>query len=702
MDTRSLPPLSLVSVLAVALFLTSNGSAAASSAQAIYDSQCATCHSASLRGSAHGSALIGPAFVQKWSGREAQELFNYLRGNMPPGKASTLNDEAHASLAELIVAANADGLSGAPLGLSQVSIGNAPDLEGSEADEQEVEWSGADVIDQLARRAGSFSNKTIKGYRPVTSTILANPPDGDWLSWRRTLDGHAHSPLDQINRDNVRQLQLRWTLSMGDGSNQGTPLIHDGVIFLTHPGNRIQAVDGASGDVIWEYQYEFPPASKLLGGPTRNIAIYGNHLFLATYDAAIVAIDARNGAEVWRSVKADYREAYTHSAGPIMANGVVVSGINGCELFTEDGCFVTGHDPETGKELWRTSTLALPGTPEYASWGDVEPDRRGGGDSWIAGSYDTDLGLFIMGTSQAKPWVAASRGMSVDDAALYTNSTLAINPVTGAVIWYYQHIPGETIDMEVGFERILTEINGSKVVLTVGKDGILWKLDRATGQFQALLETLEQNIFESVDQETGRVRYRADIRNAEIGDTFTACPGIYGGHNWQASAFDASKNRLYLPLHQLCTDMTPREVDLGPGGGGYGADSVTYPMPGKEAATGRLVAVDVDGMTPLWSHEQRVIFQTGALSTAGDLVFIGDVDRYFRAYDADTGKELWSTRLGAPAHGYPVTYTAGGRQFVAVQAGIGVFRALTAVLYPDLYQPSTGQALYVFELPRSP
>ncbi|MEM6605219.1 MAG: PQQ-binding-like beta-propeller repeat protein, partial [Pseudomonadota bacterium] len=347
MDTRSLPPLSLVSVLAVALFLTSNGSAAASSAQAIYDSQCATCHSASLRGSAHGSALIGPAFVQKWSGREAQELFNYLRGNMPPGKASTLNDEAHASLAELIVAANADGLSGAPLGLSQVSIGNAPDLAGSEADEQEVEWSGADVIDQLARRAGSFSNKTIKGYRPVTSTILANPPDGDWLSWRRTLDGHAHSPLDQINRDNVRQLQLRWTLSMGDGSNQGTPLIHDGVIFLTHPGNRIQAVDGASGDVIWEYQYEFPPASKLLGGPTRNIAIYGNHLFLATYDAAIVAIDARNGAEVWRSVKADYREAYTHSAGPIMANGVVVSGINGCELFTEDGCFVTGHDPET-------------------------------------------------------------------------------------------------------------------------------------------------------------------------------------------------------------------------------------------------------------------------------------------------------------------------------------------------------------------
>jgi len=349
--------------------------------------------------------------------------------------------------------------------------------------QDEVQWSGADAIDQLARSAGGFKNLTIDDYRAVTSETLANPPAEDWLSWRRTLNGHAHSPLEQVNRSNVSGLQLRWSLSMGEGSNQGTPLVRDGIMFLTHPGNRIQAVNAASGDVLWEYQYNYPPAAKLLGGPTRNIAIYGDALYLATYDAAIVAIDARSGTELWRSEKADYRESYTHSAGPIVADGVVVSGINGCEWFTEDGCFITGHNPETGEEIWRTSTLALPGTDAYASWGDVAPDRRGGGDNWIAGSYDPKLKLFILGTSQAKPWVAVSRGMTVEDAALYTNSTLALDPKTGAIVWHYQHIPGETIDMQVGFERILADIDGKEVVLTVGKDGLLWKLDPTTGAF---------------------------------------------------------------------------------------------------------------------------------------------------------------------------------------------------------------------------
>ncbi|MEL7047046.1 MAG: PQQ-binding-like beta-propeller repeat protein, partial [Pseudomonadota bacterium] len=283
-DTRTITPLSwVVRAIAAASALTAS---AAPPAESLYQAHCATCHSASFRGSAHGSPLVGPAFVGKWASRPAQELFDYLRTNMPPGQAARLADEEHAALVALLVGVNGDALSGSALASSEVSLALAP-ASGDEG--QEVEWSGSDVIDQLARSAGSFSNTEIESYRPVTSAMLADPPAGDWLSWRRGLDGHAHSPLQQINRDNVGQLQLRWSLSMGDGSNQGTPLVHDGVMFLTHPGNRIQAVDGATGDVLWEYQYEFPPASRLLGGPTRNIAIYGNHLFLATYDAAVVA-----------------------------------------------------------------------------------------------------------------------------------------------------------------------------------------------------------------------------------------------------------------------------------------------------------------------------------------------------------------------------------------------------------------------------
>jgi alcohol dehydrogenase (cytochrome c) len=178
-------------------------------------------------------------------------------------------------------------------------------------------------------------------------------------------------------------------------------------MFLTHPNNKIQAIQADTGELIWEYQYAFPPASKMLGGPTRNIALWDNKVFLTTYDAALVAVDAVTGEQLWRTQKADYREAFTHSAGPIVANGVVVSGINGCELFTEDGCFITGHDPDTGEELWRTSTLALPDTPEYATWGDVSPDRRGGGDIWITGSYDPALDLIYR--SHGPPLAAACR-----------------------------------------------------------------------------------------------------------------------------------------------------------------------------------------------------------------------------------------------------------------------------------------------------
>ena len=487
-------------------------------------------------------------------------------------------------------------------------------------------------------------------------------------------------------------------MAMHPGSNQATPLVRDGVMFLTHANNKIQAIEADSGELIWEYQYDFPPAAKMLGGPTRNIALWQDKLFLATYDAALIALDAVTGKQLWRSEKADYREAFTHSAGPIVANGVVVSGINGCELFTEAGCFVTGHDPDTGEELWRTSTLALPGTPEYSTWGDVAPDRRGGGDIWIAGSYDPSLNLVYFGTSQPKPWAAPSRGMSVEDAALYTNSTLALNPTTGELKWYFQHIPGETIDMEVGFERILADINGTPVVLTVGKDGILWKLNRDTGEYLDLLDTMDQTIF-NVDKATGMLTYRADIADAGIGDTYTACPGIYGGHNWQSATYDASRHLLFLPVHQLCSDMTPRAVDLGPGGGGYGADVATYPMPGKEDKAGALLAIDVETMEVKWRIEQPALFLSGALSTDGGLLFIGDLDRNFQAFDTDTGAKLWSSRLPAPAHGYPITYQAGGRQFVAVPSGIGVFRALTAMIFPNIYQPPDGQGLFVFALP---
>ena len=667
--------------------------AATDTGESLYGQHCAGCHAATLRGSAHGAALSGPAFADKWSVASAQSFLAYQMAEMPPGEAQSLSPEQHAAIAQYVI-------SQSDLEADSLLVSSAQTLTSTTPDGVEmVEFAAAGSVMDMARSAGAFSMRRVDPFRPVSTEELNRPDAADWLNWRRTPDGHGHSPLTKITRDNVSRLSMSWSMAMHEGSNQPTPLVRDGVMFLTHAHNKIQAIEAATGELIWEYQYTFPPASKMLGGPTRNIALWQDRLFLTTYDAAIVAIDATTGAELWRTEKADYREAFTHSAGPIVANGIVISGINGCELFTQDGCFITGHDPTTGVELWRTATLAEPGTPEYATWGNVAPDRRGGGDIWIAGSYDPELDLVYFGTSQPKPWAAPSRGMSVEDAALYTNATLAVRPKTGELVWHFQHIPGETIDMEVGFERILADIDGEQTLLTVGKDGILWKLNRATGEYLDLLDTMGQTIF-AVDRETGRLTYREDIATANIGDTYTACPGIYGGHNWQSATYDDARHLLFLPVHQLCSDMTPREVDLGPGGGGYGADAATYPMPGKEGLAGALLAIDVRTMEVRWKIEQPALFLSGALSTDGGLLFIGDLDRHFQALDTETGARLWSTRLPAPAHGYPVTYEAEGRQFVAIPAGIGVFRALTAVIFPNIYQPPDGQGLFVFSVPQ--
>lgn len=648
---------------------------------ALYAERCAACHGADLRGSAHGAALSGPAFRAKWGALGAQALAQLSSVSMPPGEQHRLQPAQHLALARFVFAQN---------GLAVSEPADAPEISDS--------WEGAAGVAEMARSRSNFRNGVVEDFEPVTQQELNAPSADDWLSWRRTLDGQAESPLRQISKRNVKRLGLAWSIAMNDGSSQITPLVHDGVMFLVQPGLRVQALKADSGDLIWQYDYPFPPEAQTLGGPMRNFAIFGDALYISTYDAALIALDARTGALKWRAVKADFRDGYTHSAGPIVGSGIVLSGINGCERYKADGCFLTGHDAQTGEELWRTSTIEQNLAPQVDTWAGQPLEFRAGGDTWIAGSYDAQLDLFFIGTAQAKPWVAASRGMSTADSALYTNSTLAIRPRTGEIVWHYQHIPGETIDMEVGFERVLATVDGQRFVFTVGKDGILWQLSAKDGQYVAHLETMPQNIFSNIDPETGTLTYREDIRQAKVGETVSMCPGIYGGHNWQSMAFASRQQRLILPLHQLCGEMTGRSVERRVGAGGYGGDSKSVPMPGANNLLGKLVAIDVRDRTIAWSHEQEAMFMTGVLTTGSDLAFVGDLDRYFKAFDVKTGKVLWKTRLGAPTHGYPISYAVDGRQYVAVPTGMGVFRAMTAVMSPQIYQPANGQALYVFAL----
>jgi PQQ-dependent dehydrogenase (methanol/ethanol family) len=677
-----------------------------------YDKHCGECHHLALRGTGHGSELAGPNFLAKWGNQPIAVLEKLIREEMPAGAPNSLKSPIVTAITAHILRVN-----GAPAGSAELADGSNQvigiAIKGTEWDSQAAQkaaseggpivfqsWSDAGTIADAATQSRGFVNRKIESYKPVTDAMLGSPAPGDWLNWRRTQDGHGFSPLAEIDTKNVGQLRLAWAMTMRDGSNQGTPLVHDGVMFLTHPQNVIQAIDAATGELIWEYAYDYPPESQTLGGPTKNIALYGDKVFLSTYDAAVVALDARTGAQVWRTVKANYKSGYTHTAGPVVGDGVLISGINGCERYKKGGCFITGHDPETGKELWRTSTIALPHDPNNASWGGIPFNLRAGGDTWMPGTYDPQLKLFFIGTSQAKPWVAASRGMTPLDAALYTNSTLALDPKTGRIVWHYQHIPGETLDMETAFERVLVDIDGRKLMITVGKDGILWKLDRATGEFVDFTETMYQNIFLPLDRTTGRLRYRPDIINAKIGDPVSVCPSIYGGHNWQSAAYSPGTQTLIVPMFQLCVDMVGREVAMQEGFGGYGGESNIYEMPGSNGMLGRLAAWDIATMSERWSHKQRAMFLTAALTTGGGLVFVGDLDRYFKAFDTSNGKLLWQTRLGAPLHGYPIAYSVDGQQYIAVQAGLGAMKLMTIGQSPDIYQPNGGNQLYVFELSR--
>jgi alcohol dehydrogenase (cytochrome c) len=547
----------------------------------------------------------------------------------------------------------------------------------------------------------------VKDFRLVTETMLRNPAPGDWVNWRRTDNAWGYSPLEQITTRNVQQLQLAWSWAMEEtGAQEATPLVHDGIMYLPNPRGVIQALDAATGDLIWEYR---PDAARRTNarsgiggegnGVQRNIAIYGDKIFGTTNDAHIIALDAGTGKLVWDTTVADSKLGYTYTAGPIVVRGKVIAGITGCDRYKEDVCFITGHAADTGKEMWRTSTVARPGEPGGETWGNLPLTFRAGSDAWISGSYDPEAKLIYWGTAQAKPWARAVRG--TDGDALYTNSTLALDPDTGKMKWYYQHLPGETQDMDEVFESILIDSGGRKSLFKMGKLGILWQLDRTTGAFIHAADLGYQNIVE-VGPESGKVTYRPN-KIPQIGVEVDQCPSTSGFKSWRAMAFSPQTNALYIPLTLNCEKATFAQVEKVIGKGGTGpVRRRDYKHPASGGNLGEFLAMDIRSGSVLWRHRTPSPSNTAALATAGGLVFGGDWDRHMYAYEAATGKILWQTRLPTSAQGFPITYLARGKQYVAMPAGVGGgswSTLIPAELSPEIQRPNSGNALFVFALP---
>jgi len=349
--------------------------------------------------------------------------------------------------------------------------------------------------------------------------------------------------------------------------------------------------------------------------------------------------------------------------------------------------------------VWRTSTIARPGEPGGDTWGDLPLTFRAGGDAWIPGSYDPETNLIYWATAQAKPWARAARG--TDGDALYTNSTLALDPDTGKMKWYYQHLPGETQDMDEVFENILVDVAGRKSLFKMGKLGILWQLDRTTGQFIHASDLGYQTILQ-VNAQTGKVTYLPG-KIPQIGVEVDQCPSTAGFKSWRAMAYSPQTSAFYIPLNLNCEKGTFGEVEKVVGKGGTGPVARTdYKHPESGGNLGEFLSMDLRTGRVLWRQRTAAPMNTAALASAGGIIFGGDWDRHAYAYDAVTGKILWQTRLPTSAQGFPITYLAKGRQYVAIPAGVGGgswTTLITPELAPEIHRPNSGNALFVFALP---
>ena len=560
------------------------------------------------------------------------------------------------------------------------------------------------ALSTLAALAAALGvSAQIRPFRPVTDEMLRNPAPGDWLHSRRSYDGSSYSPLDQITRQNVGQLQLAWSWAMPPGNQQASPVVYDGVMYLASPGSTVQALDAVTGDLLWEYRREFSEALRAQAElrAIRGLSIYEDKVFLNTADAHLVALNARTGNVVWDVEVADSAQRLYFSAPSLVVRGKVISGLQGCEFFRQQKCAITAHDARSGKELWRTSTVARPGEPGGDSWGNVEYLYRAGSDVWITGSYDPALNLTYWSTAQAKPWSRAARG--TDGDALYSNTVLALDPDTGKIVWHRQLLPGETHDMDEVFESVLVDVGTRPSLFKMGKLGILWQLDRRTGAFVSAEDLGYQNIVR-VDRRTGAVTYRPGMIPA-LGQLLEFCPSTAGFKSWRAMAYHPETRAFYIPLLMTCEKGTFTDVKKVEGGGGLGQgrrqDSYHPESPDNLA---QFVAMDAASGRLLWMKRQRAPFNTAALTTAGGLVFVGDWNRYINAYDVTSGALLWQNRLTTSPQGFPMTYAVDGRQYLAVPVGIGAASwgtSIPIVLAPDIKRPSGGNALFVFALPQT-
>ena len=684
--------------------------------QVAYNKACSNCHGANLNDGAFGPALKGVAFQQKWGAQSPAALFSYMIQKMPPADPGRLGGQTYADLEAYIFQVN--GLEPNATELTAAELGGAgaqgaPAAQGFQGDVRAtVANRDATYKAVMARREAKLEKIT-----PVTDSMLQHPSDADWLMWRRTYSSLGFSPLKQIDKSNVADLRLAWSRALPLSADEITPLVHDGVVFI-ESGNTVEALDGAKGDLLWKYVRPLP--DQLINGresTMRGLAIYQDKLYAPTADGHMIALNVKTGKLVWdHQVIVPSSGVYAHSnhdfrldGAPIVARGKVMIGVSLGITNPSGGCFIVGLDVQSGDEVWRFHTIPRPGQPGGDSWNGAPVDQRFGASVWTGGSYDPNLNLAYFGTGNTYDVATLLQphpDKGTSDDGLYTDSTVALDPDTGKLAWYYQHMNRDVWDLDWAFEQLLVTLpvdgKPTDLVVSGGKMALFDAVDRADGKYEFSKDLGLQTLVSAIDPKTGKKTINPTFE-PKANKTEFICPDANGARNWPATSYDPGTHILYVPLAESCMDYTWVPGD--PAQTAAGGLDIRFTLrlrPDTDGKMGRIEAVNLETKNVVWMDRQRAPIASAMLATAGGLVFGGAQNRQFTAYDAATGEVLWEVGLNATPSSYPITYSVDGKQYVAVvSGGGGPLDASGASLAPEFDNPAGGTTLWVFKLPEA-
>ena len=570
-----------------------------------------------------------------------------------------------------------------------------------------ISTSGCDSKDSKNPDKAS-QTRDVSASAAVTSErlVAADEEPGNWMSHGRTYDEQRHSPLNQINTQNVSELGLAWQYKLDiDRGTEATPLVIDGVMYTTGAFSIVYALDAKTGELLWKYD---PKVAKAVAGKAccgvvnRGVAAWDGMIYLGVFDGRLVALDSATGKEVWSVVTVDQSQNYTITGAPRVVKGKVLIGNGGAELGVRG--YISAYDAKTGEMVWRFYTV--PGDPSKPqenpilekakeTWhGDLWYQQGGGGTVWDSMAYDPELDLLYIGTGNGSPWNIKYRSEGKGDN-LFLSSIVALNPDTGEYVWHYQTTPGETWDYTATQHIILADlkIDGQerKVLMQAPKNGFFYVLDRTNGELISANNFMPVNWATGIDMETGRPITSPDGDYSK--EPKLIYPAPYGAHNWHPMAYNPDTGLVYIPaqhIFNLYADLGQVPVkalnlwNIGIAPPDLPDDEDALAAMGKDVK-GVLLAWDPVKQQPAWSHEYIAPWNGGTLSTAGNLVFQGTADGRVTAYAADSGTLLWQSPANTGVIAAPMTYEIDGEQYVTFMAGWGgVFPLVGSGLEPDI------------------